>query len=120
MEFEIRNEGTDSFEEESPKSEDEEELQTPTLRRYDHVRRPVERYSLPDFHSTFVLFAINDEPRSVKEVISSKECKLWKKAMVEEMEALDKNEAWDLVEFPDGRKPVGCVSSEDFWLCCIN
>ena len=27
--------------------------------------------------------------------------------MVEEMEALDKNEAWDLVEFPDGRKPVG-------------
>ena len=27
--------------------------------------------------------------------------------MVEEMEALDKNEAWDLVELPDGRKPVG-------------
>ena len=27
--------------------------------------------------------------------------------MVEEMEALDKNEAWDLVEFPNGRKPIG-------------
>lgn len=27
--------------------------------------------------------------------------------MVEEMEALDKNEAWDLVEFLDGRKIVG-------------
>ena len=27
--------------------------------------------------------------------------------MVEEMEALDKNEACDLVEFPDGRKPIG-------------
>ena len=27
--------------------------------------------------------------------------------MLEEMEALDKNEAWDLVEFPDGRKPIG-------------
>ena len=27
--------------------------------------------------------------------------------MVEEMEALDKNEAWDLVELPDGRKPIG-------------
>jgi hypothetical protein len=27
--------------------------------------------------------------------------------MVEEMEALDKNEAWDLVKLPDGRKHVG-------------
>ena len=27
--------------------------------------------------------------------------------MVEEMEALDKNETWDLVELPNGRKPVG-------------
>ena len=33
--------------------------------------------------------------------------KLWKKAMVEEMEAFDKNEAWDSVELPDGRKLVG-------------
>jgi hypothetical protein len=27
--------------------------------------------------------------------------------MVEEMEDLDKNEAWDLVEFPIGRYPIG-------------
>jgi hypothetical protein len=27
--------------------------------------------------------------------------------MVEEMEALDKNEAWDLVEFPTRRNPIG-------------
>ena len=27
--------------------------------------------------------------------------------MVEEMDALDKNEAWDIVELPDGRKFVG-------------
>jgi len=27
--------------------------------------------------------------------------------MQEEMEAFDKNEAWDLVEFPNGRKLVG-------------
>ena len=29
---------------------------------------------------------------------------IWKKAMVEEMAALDKNEAWDLVELLIGRK----------------
>jgi hypothetical protein len=27
--------------------------------------------------------------------------------MVEEMDALDKNEAWDLVELPTGRKAIG-------------
>jgi hypothetical protein len=36
--------------------------------------------------------------------VNSEENKLWKKAMVEEMDALDKNEAWDIVEFQDGSK----------------
>ena len=107
MEFEIKNEGFDSFEEESSKLDDEVELKTPSLKRSDPVRRLVERYSPPNFHSASVLSTINDEPRSIKEANSSEECKLWKKAMVEEMEALYKNEAWYLVEFPDGRKPVG-------------
>jgi hypothetical protein len=31
--------------------------------------------------------------------------------MVEEMTSLDKNEAWDLVEFPTRRNPIG-----DKWL----
>ena len=107
MEFEITNEEFDSFEEESSKSDDEVELQTPAFRRSYHVRIPVERYSPHDFHFAFVLYTINDEPRSVKYAVSSKECKLWKNAMVEEVEALDKNEALELVEFLDGRKLVG-------------
>ena len=55
MEFELNNEGYDSFEEESSKSNDEMEPQTPSLRRYDHVRRLVERYSALDFCSFFFL-----------------------------------------------------------------
>jgi hypothetical protein len=38
--------------------------------------------------------------------VNSEDSKLWKKAMVEEMDALDKNEAWDIVEFPAGRKSI--------------
>ena len=57
MEFEIMNERYDSFEERSSELDDEVELQTPTLRRFDLVRRPVERYSPPDFLFTF--FYIN-------------------------------------------------------------
>ena len=101
------DEGADSIEEELIESEEEVDLQTPAVRRSDHERRPVDRYSPPDFRFAFVLSAISDEPRSVKELVNSEECKLWKNAMVEEMEAFDKNKAQDLVELPDRRKPIG-------------
>ena len=43
----------------------------------------------------------------MKEVVDSEDGKLWKEAMVDEMESLHKNEAWDLVELSTGRKPIG-------------
>ena len=86
MEFELKNEGYDSFEVESYESNDEVELQTSALRRSNHVRRLVERYSPPNFHFVFVLSTSNDEPRSVKKEVSFEERKLWKKTMVKEME----------------------------------
>ena len=32
----------------------------------------------------------------------------WKDAMVEEMKALQKNDTWELVELPKGKKTIGC------------
>jgi hypothetical protein len=32
----------------------------------------------------------------------------WKEAMKEEMDALERNKTWDLVELPKDRKVVGC------------
>jgi hypothetical protein len=49
----------------------------------------------------------DDDPRTIREAVDSEDGKLWKKAMDEEMEALDKNEAWDLVELSTGRNPIG-------------
>jgi hypothetical protein len=92
MEFELKNEEYDSIEEESFELEDEMEPQTLALRRYDHVGRLAKRYCPLGFRSDFVLFVINNEPRSVHKAINSKERKLWKNAMVEEMEPFDKNE----------------------------
>ena len=43
----------------------------------------------------------------MKEAVDSEDDKLWKEAMVDEMASLHKNEAWDLVELPAGRKPIG-------------
>lgn len=32
----------------------------------------------------------------------------WREAMNEEMNSLQKNETWELVDCPKGKKPVGC------------
>jgi hypothetical protein len=57
-----------------------------------------------------VLSSTDEEPKSVREAVDSTEGKLWKDAMVEEMESLHKNETWDLVELPNGRKPMSVAS----------
>jgi hypothetical protein len=70
------------------------------------IRQP-KRYSPPHFCSNFSLYITYDDPRTVREAVNLEDSKLWKKAMVEEMDSLDKNDAWDIVEFPAGRKSVG-------------
>jgi hypothetical protein len=70
-------------------------------------RRQLERYNPLDFCSNFSLSITDDDRRTFREAVNSEDSKLWKKAMVEEMYALDKNEAWDIVEFPARRKYVG-------------
>jgi hypothetical protein len=75
------------------------------------IRKP-ERYSPPDFRSNFSLSITDDDPKNVREAMSSEDSKLWKKPMVEEMDSLDKNEAWDIVELPAGRNMLvenGCL-----------
>ena len=77
------------------------------MRKSIRERRQLERYSPSAFCSNFALFVTDDDPRTVKEAVDLEDGKLWKEAMVDEMASLHKNEAWDLVEFPAGRKPIG-------------
>jgi hypothetical protein len=106
IELDLDDAKSESSEEEEAE-EQEEETHTPKLRRSVRDRRQPERYSPPDFRSNFSLSITDDDLRTVREAVNSKDSKLWKKAMVEEMDALDKNEAWDIVELPAGRKSVG-------------
>ena len=50
---------------------------------------------------------IYDPPSSFKEALSRDDSALWKRAIDEKFEAHVKNKTWDVVELPDGRKPIG-------------
>eukprot|EP00253_Pinus_taeda_P005482 PITA_05482 len=103
IEFELKEKESDSTVEEEL---EEEQPQTLGVRRSVRERRQLERYSPFDFFSNFALSITDDDPKIVKKVVDSEDGKLWKEAMVDEMTSLHKNEAWDLVELPDGRKPI--------------
>ena len=64
-------------------------------------------YSPPNFHSEFVVTTVDDDPKSVGDAVDSVEGKLWKDAMLEEIELLYKNETWDLVKLPSGTNIIG-------------
>jgi hypothetical protein len=89
IEFDLKDDESNSAEEQES---EEEDPHTPLLRRL--VR------------SNFTLSITDDDPRTVREVVDSEDGNLWKMAMDEEMAALDKNEAWDLVELSTGRNLI--------------
>ncbi|KAE8685043.1 hypothetical protein F3Y22_tig00111101pilonHSYRG00028 [Hibiscus syriacus] len=49
----------------------------------------------------------DDEPSTYQEAIKNSDVSLWMMAMQEEIEVLHKNNTWDLVPLPQGRKPIG-------------
>lgn len=42
------------------------------------------------------------KPVTYEEAVTSEKSELWKKAMMEELEALDRNKTWTLVKLPEG------------------
>ena len=48
------------------------------------------------------------EPKNYSEVISSDDSTKWIIAMQEEVESLLKNETWELVKLPEGKRVINC------------
>lgn len=100
----------DSSEAEPAHEEPEPERSgAPTTRQSDRERRR------PTWHSDYVmegnvaycLLTEDGEPSTFQEAINSSDVSQWTAAMQEEIEALHKNNTWDLVPLPQGRKPIG-------------
>lgn len=72
----------------------------PGPRRSQRVRKPNTKYA-----NVAIIEDVLAEPRSFEEASLKEE---WCQAMQVEMEALYRNETWELVSKPDGVKPVSC------------
>jgi len=76
-----------------------------TQKRYPtRVRKPNQ---CDDFEYAFLAVSPND-PQNFEEASSRSDCKLWKKAMEEELSALNENNTWDLVDRPSDCNVVKC------------
>ena len=49
-----------------------------------------------------------DDPYTYDEAMGDVDAILWKKAMNVEMESMGSNKVWELVDLPEGIKPIGC------------
>ncbi|KAE8665697.1 Esterase/lipase/thioesterase family protein isoform 2 [Hibiscus syriacus] len=102
-------EGDSSEAEPAHDEQEPESSKAPTTRQSNRVRRR------PNWHSDYViecniaycLLTEDGEPSTYQEAINSSDASLWMMAMQEEIEALHKNNTWDLVPLPQGRKPIG-------------
>ncbi|KAE8718737.1 hypothetical protein F3Y22_tig00109992pilonHSYRG00051 [Hibiscus syriacus] len=86
-----------------------ESSEAPTTRQSDRVRRRPNWYSdyVIEGNIAYCLLTEDGEPSTYQEAINSSDASLWMMAMQEEIEALHKNNTWDLVPLPQGMKPIG-------------
>jgi hypothetical protein len=78
----------------------------PFLRISTRIKNPSTRYD--NYVSSVALVSIDGEPSCFQEAIKVSESAQWKNVMKEEMDSLERNKTWDLVELPKDGKVVGC------------
>ena len=55
-----------------------------------------------------ILLSIEEDPKTYKEAMASRDVAFWKEAINDEMDSILSNNTWMLVDFPPGSKPIGC------------
>ncbi|RVW29758.1 Retrovirus-related Pol polyprotein from transposon TNT 1-94 [Vitis vinifera] len=55
-----------------------------------------------------IVLQIEEDPKTYKEVMASRDVAFWKEAINDEMDSILSNQTWELVDLPSGSKPIGC------------
>ena len=101
--------------EDNSEAEPEHEEQEPNEVNDAEPRRTTRQIRKPSWHSEYVmashdaycLLSEDGEPSTFHEALNGSDASLWMAAMQEEIEALHRNNTWELVELPKGRKAIG-------------
>ncbi|KAG8493075.1 hypothetical protein CXB51_010384 [Gossypium anomalum] len=83
-------------------------VETQLLRRSLRERHAPERYGFLITTHGDILLLDQDEPRTYQEAVMSPDSEKWLEAMRSEMDSMYENQAWTLIDPPEGVKPIGC------------
>lgn len=80
-------------------------IQTTELRKSNRERKPPVRYDDSYIYNNivYVTFCSTDSPDTFEEAINSNESEYWIEAMNKEIECLNKNKTWELVNKPENK-----------------
>ena len=78
--------------------------------KYDNeVTRKSKRQRIAkSFGDDFIVYLVDDTPRTIAEAYGSPDADYWKEAIRSEMDSIMSNGTWEVVDRPYGCKPVGC------------
>ncbi|KAH9671727.1 hypothetical protein KPL70_017462 [Citrus sinensis] len=102
---------TEQEEQQQPDDQHRINPEQPSLlepRRSGRVTRLPARYMLLGETYTAILDEHVQDPTSYNEALIDRDVEFWKKAMNQEMDSMYSNKVWELVEAPNGVKPIGC------------
>ncbi|CAA0835685.1 cysteine-rich RLK (RECEPTOR-like protein kinase) 8, partial [Striga hermonthica] len=77
-------------------------------RRSGRVVRQPERFIGLEESSEAVLDVLESDPWTYNEALQDRDAESWQKVMKSEIESMDTNQVWDLVEPPSGVRAIGC------------
>jgi len=102
------NEDSSNSDGDKQEATQEQHVQPRLLRRFDRVSKLPIRYGWDKDQVSFALATEVGDPSSYKEAIEADDNDKWAIDMDQEMESLEKNQTWDLVNLPKGLKAIGC------------
>src|SRR6266542_437077 len=94
------NDSVVSFEQ--PLEENHEKDDNEVIRK--RKRQRIEK----SFSDDFIVYLVDDTPRTIAEAYGSPDADYWKEAIRSEMDSIMSNGTWEVVDRPYGCKPVGC------------
>ena len=83
-------------------------VENPEKDNNEALRKSKRRRIEKSFGDDFIVYLVDDTPRTTEEAYSSPDADYWKEAVRSKMDSIMSNGTWEVVEHPYGCKPVGC------------